>query len=266
MIDTDPLSLVFISCFVIGLLYLLISAFIGGLGHDNSHGLLHHSGGDALHHGQAHIGHTHAMNAARDMIHHSHYHTSHHTGNFHFSFMSILSPMSIALFLFGFGFFGYAFHAMTTFLTPVILIFSALAGIVVATLLLMLVSRFFSNSEGTTVQDVSDRTGLIGKVSITIQQGSLGEILYTSPGGMRKSIPARSIDGRRLERDQEVVVVDYQQGVAEVDTWDHFVHQEDSASASLSEEDDLATLKALLEESDDRTSENYIMRNDMKKE
>jgi hypothetical protein len=43
---------------------------------------------------------------------------------------------------------------------------------------------------------------------------------------MRKSIPARSLDGRRLERDQEVVVVNYQNGIAEVDTWERFTNQE----------------------------------------
>jgi hypothetical protein len=60
----------------------------------------------------------------------------------------------------------------------------------------------------------------------------IGEIIYVSPGGMRKSVPARSIDGRRLEREQEVVVVNYKRGVAEVDTWEHFINQEDSSSGS----------------------------------
>jgi hypothetical protein len=61
---------------------------------------------------------------------------------------------------------------------------------------------------------------------MAIPENSLGEITYLSPGGMRKSIPARSLDGRRLERDQEVVVVNYQNGIAEVDTWERFANQE----------------------------------------
>ncbi|HEY4383797.1 MAG TPA: hypothetical protein VGN34_04865, partial [Ktedonobacteraceae bacterium] len=85
-------------------------------------------------------------------------------------------------------------------------------------------------------------------------------------GGMRKSIPARSVDGRRLERDQEVVVVNYQHGVAEVDTWDHFVNQEElGISQSASSLDDLATLRALLEDSDHSNTE-YALRNDVPKE
>jgi len=131
-----------------------------------------------------------------------------------------------------------------------------------------MLNRLFGDSEGATVQDVSDRTGLLGKVSVTIQENGLGEILYISPGGMRKSIAARSVNGRRLERDQEVVVVNYQHGVAEVDTWDHFVNQEStdmSDASAISDADELARLRALLEEPTKADTE-FVMRKDMQKE
>ncbi|GCE27814.1 hypothetical protein KDA_32980 [Dictyobacter alpinus] len=249
MIATDQLSLLFIGCFLLGMLYLIITALFGNLGHH---------GGDGGHH-----------------IHHIHV-DGHHSGGQHhgnnsdgddgeFSILSILNPTSIVLFLIGFGFFGYALHTTTSFTIPIILGLACIIGLVVAALMLSLFSRMFGNSEAATIQDISDRTGLLGKVSTTIQKDSLGEILYVSPGGMRKSIPARSIDGRRLERDQEVVVVNYQRGIAEVDTWDHFVNQEESASVSTAETDDMATLRALLEEPNKNESE-IIMRNDSKKE
>jgi hypothetical protein len=63
---------------------------------------------------------------------------------------------------------------------------------------------------------------------MTIPHMGIGEIIYVSPGGMRKSVPARSIDGRRLEREQEIVVVNYKGGIAEVDTWEHFIDQDES--------------------------------------
>jgi hypothetical protein len=132
-----------------------------------------------------------------------------------------------------------------------------------------MLGRIFGDSEGSTVQDVVDRTGLLGKVSITIPENSLGEIIYTSPGGLRKSIPARSADGRRLESGQEVVVINYQHGVAEVDTWERFLNEEDipdaQSEASLPNEDDLAKLRALLEESDPLNTE-LVMRKDLQKE
>jgi hypothetical protein len=121
-----------------------------------------------------------------------------------------------------------------------------------------------TDSEGETVQDVSDRTGLLGKVSITIQENSLGEIIYVSPGGMRKSVPARSIDGRRLERDQEVVVVNYQHGIAEVDTWEHFIH-EDGTPTEASYSNELEKLRTLLDSSSAEDSQ-LVMRKDLQKE
>jgi hypothetical protein len=118
------------------------------------------------------------------------------------------------------------------------------------------------------VQDVSDRTGLLGKVSLTIQENGIGEILYTSPGGMRKSVPARSIDGRRLERDQEVVVVDYNNGVAIVDTWDHFIHEEGSypEAPGKTVTDSLEQLRTLLDEVGTPDSQQLVMRKDIQKE
>jgi len=123
----------------------------------------------------------------------------------------------------------------------------------------------FGDSEGATVQDVSDRTGLLGKVSIAIPKNGLGEIIYISPGGMRKSITARSIDGRRLERDQEVVVVNYQRGVAEVETWERFINEEEEAQGASPNVDELAKLRALLEESDKAESQ-LVIRKDLQKE
>lgn len=177
--------------------------------------------------------------------------------------------MNIVLFLVGFGLFGYILHNATTIELPLILVLSAICGLVVAVIFLFLLSRIFRDSEGATVQDVSDRTGLLGKVSITVPEKGLGEILYISPGGMRKSVPARSVDGRRLEREQEVVVVTYQNGVAEVDTWEHFINQEDDEPLIASHTDELATLRALLE---DATTQNtpsrseYNLLNDSQKE
>jgi hypothetical protein len=104
---------------------------------------------------------------------------------------------------------------------------------------------------------------LVGKVNTTIRENGIGEIIYTSPGGMRKSIPARSVDGRRIERDQEVVVVNYERGVAEVDTWDHFINQDNLEFLDVP--DELAHLRTLLEESNPAETE-AVTRKDVSKE
>ena len=227
MIATDALSLLFVACFVIGLLCLLITAFTG---HD---GGVHHAG--AVGH-IGHVGHmplpqvTHGLHVATHTGGGASHTTHHNTLGSHFSLLSIFNPLNIALFLLGFGFFGYILHATTAFALPLIFVLACLGGLAIAAILIIMLNRLFGNATGTTIQDVSDRTGLLGKVNITIPHMGIGEIIYVSPGGMRKSVPARSIDGRRLEREQEVVVVNYKSGVAEVDTWEHFINQEDANS------------------------------------
>jgi len=259
-IATDPLSLVFIASFLFGLLFLVAATLLGSMGH-GTHGV--HGGTHGVH---IHTGHnTHLV------------HTPHHVGkgslakthsgaDSKFSAFTFVNPTAIALFALGFGFFGYIFHDTAGFMLPLTILLAVVGGLVITVLLLALLGRVFGDSEGETIQDVSDRTGLLGKVSITIQENSIGEVLYVSPGGMRKSVPARSVDGRRLERDQEVVVVSYQRGVAEVDTWDHFVnHSEEASSSAVSNETEMAALRVLLEEPEKKDTQ-FVMRKDAQKE
>src|SRR5438874_12977121 len=182
-----------------------------------------------------------------------------------FLLLTYVNPTSVILFLLGFGFFGYVFHNTAALALPFTLVLAGVSGFIVAVLILTMLNRLFGDSEGATVQDVSDRTGLLGKVSNTIQENGLGEIIYISPGGMRKSITARSIDGRRLERDQEVVVVNYQRGIAEVETWERFINEEEEAQGASPNVDELAKLRALLEESDKAESQ-LVIRKDLQKE
>lgn len=242
MIATDTLSLLFIGCFVIGLLFLLITALVG-----HGDGLAHHSGATSHigHVGGAHVAHGAHVGGAH-MAHGAHVaphtgqgaaHTSHQDAQEggHFSVLAIVNPLNIALFLSGFGFLGYVLRATASaFGLPLIILLAGIGALAIATVLIIMLNRIFGSATGTTIQDVSDRTGLLGKVNMTIPRQGIGEIIYVSPGGMRKSVPARSIDGRRLEREQEVVVVNYASGIAEVDTWDHFINQDASISEDIS--------------------------------
>lgn len=274
-IATDPLSLVFIACFLFGLLFLIGSAILGNLGHGggSGHAVSHqfhlpavgHSVGHAI--GPAGGSHVISHGTAHSPIHApTTQQAGTHSGQGNtFSLLSYANPTTIVLFLLGFGFFGYVFHNTTHLVLPLILALAGVGGIVIAMLMLIMLARVFGDSEGATVQDVSDRTGLLGKVSISIPQNGLGEIIYISPGGMRKSVPARSIDGRRLEREQEVVVVNYQGGVAEVETWERFINEEEEVQGTAPNLDELAKLRALLEESDKAESQ-LVIRKDLQKE
>jgi hypothetical protein len=301
-IATDPLSLVFIVCFLFGFLFFLGTALLGNLGHGHSHvahiGHGGHVGGQDSAHHVAVGGHgqpSHGSSQGNHAINHALPHTQgtgqgthtqqqannqHNAHDIRGSLLSFINPTSIILFLLGFGFFGYVFHNTAHLALPFTLILAGIGGLTIAAILLVALSRVFGNSEANTIQDVSDRTGLLGKVSITIQDKSIGEIIYVSPGGMRKSIAARSVDGRRIERDTEVVVLNYLHGIAEVDTWEHFMNEEENSSLentafnedekspfenTASNEDELAKLRTLIEESGPTNTE-LVMRKDPYKE
>jgi hypothetical protein len=241
MITTDQLSLFFIACSALGLLYLLINAFLG-------HGIAHHAHhiGHTGHTPTPHIAHEphvphvpHALHA-HHALHADHQNISQSTNqnyqmnNLHpFSLLFIFNPMTIALFLVGFGVFGYLLHNVASVALPLMFAGSIIGGLLMAIVLLILLNSILADDGAPTTLDVADRTGLLGKVIMTIPEAGLGEVLYDSPGGSRKSVPARSIDGRRLERGQEIVVINYSSGIAEVDTWDHFIQQTESNSARI---------------------------------
>jgi membrane protein implicated in regulation of membrane protease activity len=276
LIATDPLSLVFIGCFTFGMLFLIVTALLGNLGHGHAgthiagqHDSLHVGGHVAGGHGVGHAAGHAPVHAPAPTHAAGHAAAAHGTtdqnplGSIQ-SALSFINITSIVFFLIGFGLFGYVFHNTLQLVALFVLALAGVSGIVIAALLLLLLSRLFGDSEGETIQDVSDRTGMVGKVSMTIQENSLGEVIYISPGGMRKSIPARSIDGRRLERDQEVVIINSQHGVAEVDTWDHFIGEEESR-VEATDSNELEKLRALLKEPDKADTE-LVIRKDLQKE
>lgn len=271
MIATDPLSLVFIFCFLLGFGFFLVMNLLGSHGHHAHVG--GHAHASVAHHAPVHTaghvstaGHTHAAgqaSAAHTPGQQSagSQRTQAHSENF---LLSYINPTSIAIFLLGFGFLGYLFHNNTNLVAPLALLLAVIGGLVISVCLLLLLNRLFVNSEGSTEQDVVDRTGMIGRVSITIPEKGIGEIIYTSPGGMRKSVPARGLEAQRLERDQEVVVVNYQNGVAEVDTWEHFMN-EPGRSADSPSPADMDRLSMLLNHIDSTEME-MVMRQEQQKE
>ena len=57
--------------------------------------------------------------------------------------------------------------------------------------------------------------GVLGRLSQPIREGGIGELIY-SHGGARKSCGARSADGVAIEKGAEVVVTEYERGIATV--------------------------------------------------
>ncbi|MBX5451951.1 hypothetical protein [Thermogemmatispora sp.] len=282
LIATDPLSLVFIGCFLFGTFFLVISSLLGSLGH----GLAHHASGTGPHvadglHGLAqhlHLPHAHLGPSASSVSvdtgtgHVGHVapvshglgagtHGASPHGQSQLSqgpssawlshLLALVNPWTVIFFLLGFGFFGYIFHNATHLDVLFSLLLALFAGLLLAGLVLALLFRIFGDSEAETIQDVSDRTGLIGKVSLPIRQNSVGEVIYVSPGGLHKSVPARSVDGRPIERGQEVIILNYERGIAEVETWERFFEGEPGQQSRHTPTDaELEQLRMLLQDQD----------------
>src|SRR5438067_2373106 len=117
LIATDPLSLVFLACFLFGLLFLIGSAILGNLGHggDAGHAASHQfhlpaagHGATGATHSIGHGGWTHVVSqvTSHDPLHGTSAHSAHSAQGNDFSLLSYVNPTSIVLFLLGFGFFG----------------------------------------------------------------------------------------------------------------------------------------------------------------
>ena len=122
MIATDPLSLLFIACFLAGLVFFIVTALLGNLGHTVAHhsGVVHTTSTHAVSNGSAHAsGHTAGS--------HDTPHTHISTQGQHQSALTFINPTSVMLFLLGFGFFGYFFHTTIHAVAALTLILAALA-------------------------------------------------------------------------------------------------------------------------------------------
>src|SRR5258708_8720543 len=100
MIATDPLSLLFTACFLIGLVYFIVTALLGNLGHGFAHGTAHHV--DIGHHGGCiHTSGTHTTHAVSHGTAHTSWHaaTSPATQSHQPSLLSFLHRTSIIIFL-----------------------------------------------------------------------------------------------------------------------------------------------------------------------
>lgn len=248
MLANDPLSLVFLFCMLLSGGFLLVTAALGA-GHNLHIGAhdLHlggHAGGDVGGHG-AHLGagHTPAGHAGAGHTGATDAHAHGATGSEVSTsgwqsvtaiFANGLSLYGLLIFLFIFGLFGYVLHNLTnvgavaSILLP--LLIGAASGIALGNFL----TRFFRTSpESLLDADSSRLEGRLGKVSMTIREGGVGEVIFTAKGGARQSIGARSADGQPIPEGAEIVILGYQDGVARVQTWDTFLLESRSGQQRL---------------------------------
>ena len=244
MIATDPLSLVFLGCFVFAGTILVVTTLLGvghghelhlgHLGHDLGHGLGHaHTGihaGDAGH--AAHAGHAHVAANGHD-AHAAHAHGDTAAGAsggaspwdaFRATLLGGLNFYSVLTLILIFGLLGYLLHNFTD-LGVVLTLFLAVAlGVVCALAVGSLITRLVISLQSTTLtRESSQLEGRLGSVSMAIREGGIGEVIFTSARGARQSVGARSRDGVPIPAATEVVILAYADGIASVQPWDRFM-------------------------------------------
>ncbi|MGE5333831.1 MAG: hypothetical protein ACM3N4_03960 [Nitrososphaerota archaeon] len=138
--------------------------------------------------------------------------------------MGTLNVYGLLMFLLIFGLVGYVAHAVlgwhVLFVILVPLIFGVACAIGLTTLLHML----FATSKDTVLTAEDARLeGRLGTVTAPIRADGIGEIIFTRKGGGRQSVGARSSTGDAISAGSEIVILDYQDGIASVQTWDSFL-------------------------------------------
>ena len=215
----DPFSAFFLICFFVGVVFVLASAGLG-----MTHDLGHLPGLHLGHFGEfGHAGHAGDLGAD---------HVGGHAGNVGHAgdaghsaagqpSASPLNLMTLMAFVTWFGGVGYLLYTLYGIFLPLSLLGAVAAGALAAWLVFLFLVKVLL--PGTTAGDLRDQSliGTVAHVSIPIQSGRVGEIVYTLEGA-RHSDGAKAVDGRPLERDKEVVIIRYERGIAYVEEWDQF--------------------------------------------
>ncbi len=247
MLATDPLSLVFIGCAVFSGAFLVISTLLGAGehhighlgGHDGSHDIHvgHADAGHAGHGADGHGGvHTHGADSA-----HADATSSTQTAAAPSALVTLANTLLGALNLYGllmflliFGLVGYVAHAVLSWDVLFVMLVPLLLGAVCAVGLTILLHTLFATSKETILTaDDARLEGRLGAVTMAIRAGGVGEIIFTRKGGGRQSVGARSATGDAISAGSDIVILDYQDGIASVQTWDTFLA--DARSGDLSQ-------------------------------
>ncbi len=180
----------FLLSFAIGTIWTIAALLLGaGHGHGSApHGTHGLEGGN-------HAGHLHAGALGQQMA-------------------AMLNPHSMAIFLAWFGGIGYLLTRHTRLGLWEDLSIAGVAGLIGAYLIAVFFVFLQSHEKPMDPSDYQ-MVGTLGRVTSTIHEDGVGELIYTRDGA-RRPVCARSEDGSIIGRDTEVVVTRYERGVAYV--------------------------------------------------
>ncbi|HKD73112.1 MAG TPA: NfeD family protein [Candidatus Acidoferrum sp.] len=154
-------------------------------------------------------------------------HGGHHGGGAgaarvgHGGHISWFNASSVLAFLAWFGGTGYILTKHSSLVALACLSIAVAAGLVAGWLVFRFMARLVKNSDAQMNEWDYRQEGTVGTVSISIQPGGTGEIIFEQQGA-RSSAGARSEDGAAIEKGAEVVISRYEKGIAYVRRWEEF--------------------------------------------
>jgi len=218
-------STFYLVCFVVGLAFSVLSV-AGGLGKFHvparwhvPHFLGHHSGpmfGPRGHLPVTSAGHTvHFGTVARGA---SAVRSSH---------VSLFNFSSIMAFLAWFGGTGFLLTRYSDLWTVATFAVAMAGGLAAAAVVFLFLVKVLLAHETELDPADFDRTGVLGKVNVSIRAGGTGEIVF-SQAGSRHAAGARSEDGRAVPKGTEVIITRYEKGIAYVRSYDDMAGESDA--------------------------------------
>jgi membrane protein implicated in regulation of membrane protease activity len=139
------------------------------------------------------------------------------------------SPFNLSTssaFLTWFGGAGYLLERYSGFAGVVIVVLSALSGLVGGGAIFVTLTRYVLPRLTEMRPEDYRVAGTVGHITSAIRAGGTGEIQYTL-AGTRHSYGARSVSGEAIERGTEVVIVRVEKGLAYVERWDRYARRLD---------------------------------------
>jgi hypothetical protein len=226
----------YLICFVGGFAFSLISFLAGGTWHFHlphlPHGVGHvpvagHAGPIAVGHvgGGAVAGHAPVVagHAPATDVGQSPAHAMQPASVSPFNFVTLTA------FLAWFGGTGYLLTRYSRVWFVVGLGIALVSGLVGAAIVFLFLSKVLTSEEET--MDPADyrMVGVLGRTSIPIRAGGTGEIIY-SQAGTRRTCGARSEEGVAIAKGVEVVVTQYEKGIAYVRLWTEISGEESTTA------------------------------------
>ena len=133
--------------------------------------------------------------------------------------VSVVNPLTIAIFLAWFGGTGYLLTRYSSLLVVGALSVSLLAGLAGSAIVFLFLTRVLTSPLESLDSADFEMVGVLGRLSIPIRENGTGEIIY-SQGGTRRTCGARSESTNPIAKGTEVVVTRYEKGIAYVRPWE----------------------------------------------